>query len=93
VVLAGIRQAVQGLATLRGLPVFSADDKNLGEVAEVTRGPDGKIESIQVAVGRWLGLGDRVVTITAEDFERLGDRIRLRLAGEEVRAMPEAKNK
>jgi hypothetical protein len=92
VVLAGLRQAVAGLASLRGVPVFSSDNKNLGEVAEVTRGPDGKIESIQVAVGRWLGLGDRIVTITADDFERLADRIRLRLAGEEVRAMPEQKN-
>ena len=92
-VLAGLRQAVQGLATLRGVPVYSADDKNVGQVVEVTRGPDGKVESIQVAVGRWLGIGDRVVTITADDFDQLADRIRLRLAGEQVRAMPEAKSK
>jgi len=92
-VLAGLRQAVQGLTTLRGVPVYSADDKNVGEVVEVTRGPDGKVESIQVAVGRWLGIGDRVVSITANDFDQLADRIRLRFAGEEVRAMPEAKSK
>ena len=92
-VLAGLRQAVQGLITLRGVPVYSADDKNVGEVVEVTRGPDGKVESIQVAVGRWLGIGDRVVSITANDFDQLADRIRLRLADEEVRAMPEAKSK
>jgi hypothetical protein len=92
-VLAGLRQAVQGLASLRGVPVYSSDDKNLGQVVEVTRGPDGKVESIQVAVGRWLGIGDRVVTIEADDFERMADRIRLRLAGEEVRAMPETKSK
>jgi hypothetical protein len=92
-VLAALRQAVQGLASLRGMPVYSSDDKNLGQVVEITRGPDGKVQSIQVAVGRWLGLGDRVVTISADDFERMADRIKLRLAGEEVRAMPEAKNK
>jgi Golgi apparatus protein 1 len=91
VVLAGLRHAVQGLASLRGMPVYSADDKNLGQVVEVTRGPDGKIQSIQVAVGRWLGLGEKTITITADDFERLADRIKLRLAGEEIRAMPEAK--
>jgi hypothetical protein len=91
VVVSALRQAVQGLATLRGVPVYSADDKNLGQVAEVTRGPDGKVQSIQVAVGRWLGIGDRVVTISADDFDRLADRIKLRLAGEEVRALPEAK--
>jgi Golgi apparatus protein 1 len=92
-VLAGLRQAVQGLASLRGMPVYSSDDKNLGQVVEVTRGPDGKIQSIQLAVGRWLGIGEREITITADDFDRLADRIKLRLAGEEVRAMPEAKNK
>ncbi len=92
-VLTGLRQAVQGLATLRGVPVYSADDKNVGQVVEVTRGPDGKVEAIQVAVGRWLGIGDRVVTVTADDFDQLADRIRLRLAGEEVRVMPEAKSK
>jgi hypothetical protein len=90
-VLAGLRQAVQGLATLRGLPVYSADDKNLGQVVEVTRAADGKVQSVQIAVGRWLGIGDRVVTIAADDFERLADRVKLRLAGEEVRALPEAK--
>jgi hypothetical protein len=76
-----------------GAGLYSADDKNVGQVVEVTRGPDGKVESIQVAVGRWLGIGDRVVTINADDFDQLADRIRLRLAGEEVRAMPEAKSK
>jgi PRC-barrel domain protein/cysteine rich repeat protein len=92
-VLAGLRQAVQGLVTLRGAQVYSSDDKNVGQVVDVTRGPDGKVESIQVAIGRWLGIGDRVVTITPDDFDQLADRIRLRLAGEEVRAMPEAKSK
>jgi hypothetical protein len=42
-----------------------------------SRGPDGKVESIQVAVGRWLEIGDRVVTIPADDFDQLADRIRL----------------
>ena len=90
-VLAALRQAVQGLASLRGMPVYSADDKNLGQVVEVNRGPEGKIQSIEIAVGQWLGLGERTITVTADDFERLADRIKLRLAGEEVRAMPEAK--
>lgn len=92
-VLAGLRQVVQGLASLRGMPVYSSDDKNLGQVVEITRDPDGKVQSIEIAVGRWLGIGDRTITITADDFERLGDRIKLRLDGDEVRAMPEAKGK
>jgi hypothetical protein len=88
-----LRQAAQGLASMRGMAVYSADDKNLGQVVEITRGPDGKVQSIEIAVGRWLGIGDRTITITADEFERLGDRIRLRRDGDEVRAMPEAKDK
>jgi Golgi apparatus protein 1 len=92
-VLTGLRQAVQGVASLRGVAVYSSDDKNVGQIVEVTRDPDGKVQSIEVAVGRWLGIGDRTITITADEFERLGDRIKLRLAGEEIRAMPESKSK
>ena len=79
-VLTGLRQAVQGVASLRGMPVYSSDDKNLGQVVEITRDPDGKVQAIEIAVGRWLGIGDRTITISADEFERLGDRIKLRLA-------------
>jgi len=92
-VVAALRQAVQGLAALRGMPVYGSDDKNLGQVVEVMRGPDGKVQSIQVEIGRLLGLGDRVVTINADKFEQLADLIKLRFAGDEVRSLPEAKKK
>jgi sporulation protein YlmC with PRC-barrel domain len=92
-VLSGLRQAAQGVASMRGMAVYSSDDKNLGQVVEVTRDPDGKVQSIEIAVGRWLGIGDRTITISADEFERLGDRIKLRFAGEEIRAMPESKSK
>ena len=86
-----LRQGVQGLATLRGMRVFSSDDKSLGEVVQVTRGPDGKVQSIQVEVGRFLGLGKRTVTVNADAFEELADRIRLRISGDQVRSLPEGR--
>jgi hypothetical protein len=79
----------QGLAALRGQPVVSADGKDLGQVVEVTRGPDGRIQSIQVDIGRWLGLGSKVVTISGDRFEHLADRVRLYLRGEEIQSMPD----
>jgi hypothetical protein len=90
-VVGAIQQAAQGLATLRGMPVHSSDNTNVGKVVEVTKGPDGKVHSIRVEVGRFLGLGERVVTVTADKFEQLADRIKLRLSGEEVRSLPETK--
>jgi len=90
-VVAGLRQALQGLASLKGIPAFSADGKNLGQIVDVKRGPDGKVQSVNIEVGRFLGLGDRVVTIDRSSFEELGDRINLRLNADAVRALPDAK--
>jgi len=92
-VVGALQQAFQGLAALRGRPVLSSDGKELGQVVEVNKGPDGKIESIQLELGRWLGLGSKAVTITADKFEQLADRIKLHLRGEEVQSMPDAGQK
>jgi sporulation protein YlmC with PRC-barrel domain len=88
-----LRDAYQGLAALRGRPVVSADGKELGQVVEVNKTPDGKIQSIEIHIGRLLGLGDKVVTISADKFEQLADQIRLRLRGDEVSSMPDATQK
>lgn len=90
-VVAALRQTAQAFASLRGMPVFASDDKNLGQVVEVARGPDGKIQSVQVQIGRFLGIGDKVVSIDAAQIEQLADRIKLRLNSDQVRSLPEAK--
>ncbi|MBI4725400.1 MAG: PRC-barrel domain-containing protein [Rhodomicrobium sp.] len=90
-VVAALRQAGQKIASLRGMPVFSADDKDVGRIVEVQRGPDGKIQSVQIQVGRFLGIGDKVVTVGADKLQELADRIKLRLGADEVRSLPEAK--
>jgi len=81
---------VQALMAQVGMPVYSADDKALGQVAQVVKGADGKIQSIQVDIGRILGLGTKVVTITPDKFEQLAG-IKLRLSDAEIRSLPEAK--
>jgi len=92
-VINSLQQAYQGLAALRGRPVVSSDGKELGQVVEVNKGPDGRIHSIQVDVGRWLGLGSKVVTINADKFQHLADQVRLHLRGEEVQSLPDADQK
>jgi hypothetical protein len=89
-VVSGLRQAGQGLASLKGLPAFSADGKNLGNVVEVVRGPDGKVQAVQIEVGRFLGMGNRIVTIDGAVVEQLADRVKLRLNGDAVRSLPDA---
>jgi len=90
-VVGSLQQALQGLTSLMGMPVYSSDEKDLGQVVDVARGPDGKIQSIQVEVGRFLGLGNRVVAINADALEQLADRVRLRMEGDQIRTLPEAK--
>jgi hypothetical protein len=87
----GIRQALHGLASLRGMPAFSADGKDLGKVVDVVRGPDGKVQAVNIEVGRFLGIGDRVVTFDRSRFEELADRIRLRIDSDAVRSLPDAR--
>src|SRR5262245_46851373 len=54
------------------------------------KGTDGKVKSIQVDIGRMLGIGSKVVTITPDKFEQLAG-IKLRLSDAEIRSLPEAK--
>jgi PRC-barrel domain protein len=80
----------QGVHRLKGLTVYSSDNKNLGQIVDVVRGPDDKLQSIQVDIGRVLGLGTKVITITADKFEQLPG-IKLLLSEGEVRSLPDAK--
>ena len=89
-VVANLRKAVQGLAALRGLPVHSSDNSEVGQVVEVAKAPDGTVQSIQIEIGRSLGISPKVVTINADKFEQLADRVRLQLGREEVQRLPEA---
>lgn len=84
-------QAGQQAQGLRGMPVFSSDGKNLGQVAQVERGPDGKIQSVQIQIGRLLGIGEKTITIDGSKLEQLEDRIRLMMSSDQVRSLPEAK--
>ena len=73
------------------MPVFSSDGKNLGQVAQVERGPDGKIQSVQIQIGRLLGIGEKTITIDGSKLEQLQDRIRLMMSSDQVRSLPEQK--
>jgi hypothetical protein len=89
--VAALRHTGQKLPNLKGVTVFSSDDNEVGRVVEAVRGPDGKIQSVQIQIGRLLGLGDKVVAISADRLQELGDRIKLTLGADQLRSLPEAK--
>jgi sporulation protein YlmC with PRC-barrel domain len=90
-VVAALRHAGQKLAALQNMPVYSADGKDLGKVVEVQRSADGKIQSVQIQIGRFLGLGDKVVTINPDQIQQMADRLMLRMNSDQVGSLPEAK--
>ena len=86
-----MRRVGQNLPNLKGVTVYSADNQDVGRVLEAARGPDGKLQSVQIQIGRFLGLGDKVVSINADALQEIGDRIKLKLGSEQVRSLPQAK--
>jgi len=90
-VVAALQGIGQKIALLKDMPVYSSDNKDLGRVVEAVRGPDGKLQSVQIQIGRFLGLGDKVVTIPASEIREMADRIMLHINSDQVRAMPETK--
>ena len=84
-------QGDQGLGRLRGLPAFSSDGKNLGQIVHVERGQDGKIQSVQIQVGRLLGLGEKTVTIDGTKLEQLADRVKVMMNSDQIRTLPDTK--
>ncbi len=81
----------QEMGHLKGMPAFSSDGKNLGQIVHVERGPDGKIQSVQIQVGRLLGLGEKTITIDGSKIEQLADRIRVMLNSDQIRSLPDTK--
>ena len=78
------------LTAQSGMPVYSSDNKKLGQIIGILRGPDDSIQSIQVDIGRSLGIGTKLVTITADKM-RASPGLNVQLSESEVRALPEAK--
>ena len=88
-----LKKALQGLTSLRGLPVIGADNASLGAIIDIKRGPDGAVQAIEVEMDQMLGIGGKVVTITADKFEQIGDEVRLLMRQDEIKNLPETKTK
>jgi sporulation protein YlmC with PRC-barrel domain len=87
-VVAAVQTAAgQVAANLRGMRVLSSDNRDVGQVVDVQRTPDGKVQSVRIEVGRFLGLGSKTIEVNANQIDQLADRIRLRLGGDQIRSL------
>ncbi len=75
-------------AALIGVNVFSAEGTEVGTVAAVTVGQDGKINEIRFTTSAQLGLGERTVAVRQDGFIALNGAAVLDLYAEDIGGLP-----
>ena len=74
-----------------GRPVYSSDNKKIGEITEITRDPDNKVTEVYVDTGSFLGIGATRYRVTSEQIQEVKpDGLVLTLKESEVKAVPQA---
>lgn len=69
-------------------PIYSSDNKNVGEVAAFNRDASGKVIEMHADIGGFLGVGETRVKVEPAQFTASGDRIMLKLTSEQVKSLP-----
>ncbi len=69
-------------------PVFSSDNKQIGEIVEMTRAPDNKVTDLYFDTESFLGLGEQRYRVTADQIREVKpDGVVLTLTEADVKAM------
>ncbi len=68
--------------------VYSSDDKNLGEVANMKRDAAGHVTELHADIGGFLGLGETRVRLSPDQFKLTGDRVVLNVTAEQAKTLP-----
>jgi uncharacterized protein DUF937/PRC-barrel domain protein len=74
-----------------GRPVYSSDNKKVGEITEITRDPDDKVAEVYIDTGSFLGIGATRYRVTSEQIQEVKpDGLVLTLKESEVKVVPQA---
>ena len=73
-------------------PVYSSDNKQIGEVASVKRGADNVVTEMQADIGGMMGMGETRVKIMPNQFKLQGDRVVLSLTQEQAKTLPKVES-
>lgn len=69
-------------------PIYSSDDKKLGEVAAVALSTSGQISELHADIGGFLGIGETRVRVKSPDFKLLQDRVVLNVTADQAETLP-----
>jgi sporulation protein YlmC with PRC-barrel domain len=80
---------------LIGRNIKNADDETIGEIKSIYINKDGKVDSVMVSVGGFLGVGDREVRIAWSDLKITdnGEKVMVNMTKEQLKAKPEYRYK
>ena len=69
-------------------PIYSSDNKKVGEVAAFQRGGDNSVTEMHADIGGFLGIGETRVRLTPAQFKLQGDRVLLDLTAAQAKDLP-----
>lgn len=78
---------------LIGRNIQNAQNETIGEIKSVFIGKDGKVDSVMVGVGGFLGLGEREVRLAWNELNvsENGEKVTVNMTKEQLKAKPEYK--
>ncbi len=89
------QMATAGVDTkkLIGRNIKNAQNETIGEIKSIQLGPDGKVASVMVGVGGFLGMGEREVALAWKDLVIAdnGEKVTVNMTKDQLKGMPEYK--
>jgi hypothetical protein len=76
-----------------GKPVYSSDDKKIGEVEAFMRGPDNKVSELHAGIGGFLGIGETHVVVKSSQVKFLTDRVVIDVPSAQAKDLPKVVTK
>jgi hypothetical protein len=73
-------------------PVYSSDNKQIGEVVAFKRGADNIVTEMHADIGGMLGMGETRVKLMPAQFKLQGDRVVLNLTQEQAKTLPKVES-
>lgn len=75
-------------SALKNKVVWSSDQKNIGEVADVVRDNSGRVTELHADIGGFLGFGETRVRVAPDEFKVINDRVELNRTKDQASSLP-----
>ena len=69
-------------------PVYSSDDKKIGEIAAFARSPDDMVTEMHADIGGFLGIGETRIKLMPTQFKLQGDRAVVNVTSAQAKDLP-----